>query len=351
MKDDEHFRQFAGQLQRAIAAYGVVKDPEEYQKQQLTQLLALERQFRDELLADPMGRAVYGEFIRYICDDRRQILDARPFFKERKQVFNNLISPILKARDIDALAQFSISFEFIAFVVEVFDWRTDSKVSQLYEQISKLRQELVVRNMPLAINRARLFFSRTQRSHLSLMDLIQIASKGLMNGIDKYAPENGTDVVPRKFRSTAMGRMTGDFIERYSETLLHFFPSDKRVLYRANKAARKNTVGGGLDYESLAEQVNAKAKDGGHKTDAADVADLMAASSCVSANTIQHSDNNRDGRDVERIDTFAAPEEDRPDTQAEERDVAARMTAAIAGLTIFERKILRLRGVRDHGPL
>jgi RNA polymerase sigma factor (sigma-70 family) len=189
-------------------------------------------------------------------------------------------------------------------------------------------------NTPLCINRARLFHSRTPPSHLSQMDLIQIGSVGLISGIDKYAPDG--EVVTKQFRSTAMGRMGGNFIEEYSAPMLHFFPVDKRKLYRANKIVGKSV--GPVDFGRVAEGVNEK---GDVSTTPDEMADLMAAASTVSSDSSLPSDPDA----PEPITRFAAPESVRPDVQFERGEAMGRMEAAIARLTVFEQKLLRLRGV------
>ncbi len=352
--DDPHFRHFAQALQAKIAEYGP-GDPQDRQKEQLEELISLETCFRDALLAGRYGEIAYTQFITYICEERKQILDARPYFRERKGTFTAQISPALKAKDALALAKFACNFEFISFVMAQRQWGPRSVLWRLYKKIIAIRQEIVVCNMPLAINRARVFFSRTQRSHLSYMELINIAAKGLINGIDKYSP--GGEVVPRVFRSTAMGRMGGDFIERYSETMIHFYPADRRKLYRANKAVGR-AESSDHDYEVVAKQVNSVPKkkkknlegveiegsdvDEDHQTTPLEIADIMAASSCVSADSSRPTDP----ESPEPIERFAAPDSVRPDVQAEENDLAVRMASAIARLSVWERKILRLKGVR-----
>jgi hypothetical protein len=206
--------------------------------------------------------------------------------------------------------------------------------------------------MPLGIARARVFYSRTPKSHLSYLDLIQIAAEGMMSGVDKYSPGKKGEVDPKVFRSTMIGRISGNHIEEYSETLIHFFPVDKRKIYRANKLIRH--FAGMVDHEKLADQVNegpAKKKgeesDGdeenvSHKTTASEIADLMAAASTVSADSSLPTDPDA----PEPITRFAAPEATRPDVQVENRAALVLLAQAEKGLTLWERKLLRLKGLR-----
>lgn len=354
IQDNEHFKGFAVALEEHIARYGKIDDWFAHQKKQMETLISLEKRWRQSVIRHRYGSWVYRKFITFIAEERKNILAARPYFRERQGVFAKKISKALKmgASGCSDLYSFSINYQFILFVMKQRNWGARSQVAKLSEQIRKLRQEIVEMNMPLAINRARVFYSRTPHSHLSYMDLIQIAAEGLMSGIDKYSPDKH-GVITKVFRSTAMGRMGGNFIEEYSETLVHFFPADKRKLYRAHKLVGKYATG--VDYEHLAkavsEAVKKKGEDGDEdseedcevpQTNASEIADLMAAASCVSADSSLPTDPEA----PEPITRFAAPESTRPDIQVEDRDAFALMSEAGKGLTVFERKLLRLKGIR-----
>jgi len=103
-------------------------------------------------------------------------------------------------------------------MIERVDFGKDSELLKIYGKILELRQELVLMNLPLVISRARIFYSRTPKSHLSFMDFIQIGVAGLLAGIDKYCGEYS-----RVWRSVVIGRIVGDYISSYcldSDTLI-----------------------------------------------------------------------------------------------------------------------------------
>lgn len=335
MADDEHFSAFASSLEDAIDRYGLTRDWNARQRAQMERLMRLEKRFRRTLLRGLYGNFMYRRFVEFICDEQANILDARPYFRERQGVFAQYISSALKERDHKALQRFSINFLFADFVMRQRRWGASAPLRAVFDDIVALRKEIVTMNLPLCINRARLFYSRTPESHLSQMDLIQIGTVGLMSGVDKYAAgEEG--VVTKQFRSTAMGRMGGNFIEEYSDPMLHFFPIDKRKLYRANKIVGKSV--GAVDFERVADGVNEK---GDVKTTPDEMADLMAAASTVSSDSSLPSDPDA----PEPVTRFAAPESARPDVQFEQDEAMGLMKSAIAQLTVFEQKLLRLKGV------
>lgn len=339
MVDDPHFRLFAQSLEAAIDRFGETEDRDflARQKRQVDTLVSLERAFKKTLVAHSKGERVYRLFIRFICDERRNILDARPYFRERQNVFTQRISEALRSRKVRALYRFDFNYRFIQFALQVGRFRPGSPLVKIAKAVAAIRDELITMNMPLAISRARIFYSRTPKAHLSYMDLIQIACEGLMSGIDKFVPP-----FSKAFRSVAIGRMTGNFIEDYSETLVHFFPTDKRKIYRANKlVGRQASV---VDYEELAKQVN-RGVEPGHRTTSSEIASLMAASSTVSTDApALTNDSDEEGPSV--VDRFAAPTDCQPDVIVERMDSMRALQQAMAVLTQFEQKLLRLKGIQ-----
>lgn len=336
--DDSHFRQFASCLESAIAREKVPDNVNflKLQKQQVEALVKTEKEFRRTICSYTSGRTgrhIYNAFIRYICEDRRNILAARPFFRERQTIFTKSISQALKDKDFKALQKFNFNFHFIQFVLDHYKWPENHRLVKLGKKIIELRATLVTMNMPLAISRARIFYSRTPKAQLEYMDLVQISCEGLMSAIDKF-------VLPytSAFRSVAIGRMTGNFIEQYSETLVHFYPVDKRKIYRANKLLRRNTDT--IDFVALAGKVNHGVEKPG-LTNPSELAGLLAAQSYVSTEQTV-----RDGEDeVSVADRYAAPASCQPDIQFEAMDTHRSLKQAFNSLSPMDRKILRLKGV------
>ena len=350
MLDQEEFKDFAKAMRVVIDRYANGKQPVEQQEGQVIELLSLEKQFRQTLNADPAGPKVWADFIKSIVYDRGNILTARPFFRERQGRFSKYISPALKSEDSVEVSKYNINYQFIAFVMKIADERLYNILSPLEKKVKYLRNKIVEINMPLAINRARVFYSRTPRSHLTYMDLVLIAASGMLHGVDKYAPDETGIVIAKQFRSTIIGIMGGLFLNDYNQTLLHFFPQDKRKLYRAHKAIGRQ--GPLVDFQEIADTVNLDpvgmiGKDFvKNPTNADEIAEILAAASTVSADSLNDKhDVNFDVR-PEPITRFAAPESSRPDAQMQEKNDTRVMYNAMRGLSIWESKILRLKGIR-----
>jgi DNA-directed RNA polymerase specialized sigma subunit len=348
-EDETHFRVFAGNLEAAIKRYESL--PEETllvrQRRQLQLLINLEKKFRKTLIKHPWGPSVYRDFVSMILDKKRNILAARPYFRERQSIFASKISRALKRRSDKGLYQFRFNYSFVLFVLQAKNWKSNkigAKIVQLAKQINEIRMEIMEMNMPLAISQARIFWSNTPKSHLSYMDLIQIHCGGLLVAIDKFVPPDTSDMSEeeeleayRKFRAVAIGRMIGDRIEQYSETLIHFYPVDKRKIYRANKARRK--MGDAVDYAKMAESVNEDVEKA-HQTNPEEIAELLAASSCVSGDHTM-----ADGEGDTLLERYEADAENRPDLQMEESNAILAMRSKIQELRLVEKKLLRMKGV------
>lgn len=332
---DEHFRQFIGSLERAIDCYEGENDLAA-QKGQVERLNALEIEWRRAVVRHRWGKFAYKDFLKLILDEKRNILMARPYFRERNQTFQEEISDVIRNREYRKLYQYHANYNFIQFVMESRKWHPNGKVAKTYAKIKALRNELVERNMPLAISEARLFWGKTPRSHLTYMDLVQLSADGLVSAIDKFCLPYS-----RVFRAVIIGRIRGNLIEAYSETYLHFYPADKRRLYRAHKAIGRMREQG-HDYQEIANSVNRDSPDD-HVT-ASEVMSLVTAAAVVSANALPlHEDE--DEAPVNPIDRYPVQAAQNPDIMYEEHQARETVRQAIEELSVLEQKVLRLKGV------
>jgi DNA-directed RNA polymerase specialized sigma subunit len=337
--NDEHFRLFISNLELAIDRYEGENDTES-QKAQIEKLVGLEKDFRKALVRHQWGSFSYKDFLGLILDKKRNILMARPYFRERNEIFQAEISDIIRTRNYRAMYRYHVNFNFIEFVMKSRQWhkvRSGRKLVRIYKEIKAIRRELVERNMPLAISEARLFYSKTPKAHLAYMDMVQIASDGLVSAVDKFVLPYST-----VFRAVIIGRIRGNLIESYSETYLHFYPGDKRRIYRAHKAIGQLKDGGHIDYDAVVRIVNLDEE----KTlvSTGELINLLSAASVVSANALPLIQE-EDDPPVNPIDRYADLNETRPDILLEEEQARDAVSSSIARLTVFERKLFKLKGI------
>lgn len=312
------------------------------QKIQVEELISLEKQFRDTIAKRKFSNEIYKKFLQNVCIKNRNILSARPYFRETAKTFSKNITPAIRMDNIQELKKFNINFLFIKFIKANWLGVFPPEAEELYSKIFESRRILIENNMPLAINRAKLFFRKTPQSHLTLLDLIGICSLGLATGIDKwcgpYSPV---------FRSVCIGRMVGNMIEDYSETLLHFYPSDKRILYKANSIKGRRGI---EEIDKLTTAVNNSLqediKEGKNvpisEVKVGELNDLMHAASTTSADMPIQSDKDREYN----IYDFTAD----VSIDAEElyaiKESMSKMLLHVDKLPLIHRKILRLKGIK-----
>lgn len=338
---DDSFYRLAGEVASALAKN---KDGTT-QKQQVEELLDTEKKFKENVLKYRQSTEIYKKFLQKVCIKNRNILSARPYFREAAVTFSKSITPAIKANNIDELKKFNINYQFVKFIRENWLGPFPKRAEDLFQRVHKARQILIENNMPLAINRAKLFYRKVPKSHLTLMDMIGICGMGLAAGIDKYC-----GVYTPVFRSVCIGRMVGNLIDSYSETMLHFYPSDKRILYKANSIRGRQGI---EQIKELAEAVNRSfqedAKEGKsipkHEVKVGELSDLMHAASTVSANATSDVGNKGTEREFSVYDYTADPTVDIERSYIEKESMS-RMLMFASKLPILHRKILRLKGIK-----
>ncbi len=309
------------------------------QKLQVEELLDAEIKFKETVLKYRQATEIYKKFLQKICIQNKNILSARPYFRETAVSFSKKITPAIKVSNIEVLKTFDINYQLIQFIRNAWLGPFPKRAEQLYQRVHKARTILIENNMPLAINRAKLFYRKTPQSHLTLIDMIGICGMGLAAGVDKwcgpYSPV---------FRSVCIGRMVGNLIDSYSETMLHFYPSDKRILYKAHTIRGRRGID---EIHALTDAVNQSFRDDEaegksipkNEVTVSELSALMYAASTVSADATV---------DDEGFGVYTYTEDPAQDTEANyiARETTAQMLSLASKLPILHRKILKLKGIK-----
>jgi len=225
------------------------KQKDQLQEKQVNNVYELEDIFKKSLrnTAPEKLTSVYQKFITYIRKDIGNILVSQSYFREKKTSFTK-ISKCIKNDDPKGLMEFHPNYNLIAFIVKNWEDPLPLKTQSVYDRFIEARQTLIENNIPLAINRALLFYRKTTENDLSLLDLVNICITGLTVGIDKY-----TGPYNKVWRSVCIGRMVGFMIKEYSETFVKLYPNDKKILYRANVIKYRKKI---EDIQDLTKAVN-----------------------------------------------------------------------------------------------
>ena len=341
---DPHFRDFSKKLRETIAKYDPVHKDDllEFQRKQMENLIDLEDQYRKILISHPVGVEVYQAFITYIKEEKSTILSARPYFRERSSTFEG-VSYAIKNNLPENLFPFSFNYNFIHITKKLVKLPTNIGLQKLDKEIKRVRNDMMILNMPLAINRAKMFYDKVPKDFLSYLDAVQICCEGLASGIDKFVPPPGG--MTKVFRSVLIGRMVGELIEANSATLLHFFPNDRRKIYHSNKLVRFHK-GSETNYESLSKAINDK-KILDTVVTPEEISMLMSAASHISSDSYSNDNNKEEEIRVTKMmaNRFVSDSSVQPDVMVEKADLQDKLQNAMQCLSVFENKILRLKGV------
>ena len=330
---DPMFSQLAQEVARCIE---LNKDGTT-QKEQFEELVNAERLFHETLLSYRNATEMYKRYIQLIRIKNKNILSARPYFRETSETFSSEITPALKDKDPESLKKFNINYHFVKFCKDNWIGLWTKKIDLIYHRVERARTVLVQNNMPLAINRAKLFYRKTPKGHLSFLDMVEVSAMGLCAGIDKY-----TGIYKKNFIGVCIGRIVGNLIDVYSETPVHFYPSDRRVLYRANSIRGRQGI---QDITELNKAVNdsfaadlAEGKTAPKSVTVTELSYLMAASSMASA------DSNL-GEDGCGVYTYTPDETESVEEVLIKKQKTSQMARLARKLPIINQKVLKLKGI------
>lgn len=325
------------------------------QKEQVDELLSSEKKFKESILKYKQSTQVYKKFLQKVCIQNKNILSARPFFRESAITFSKKITPAIKdamftkkneeqaaskiSQAVETLKTFNINYQLIKFIKENWLGPFPKKSQQLFDRVHKARTVLIENNMPLAINRAKLFYRKTPKNHLSLLDMIGASAMGLSSGIDKYVGEYS-----KVFIGVCLGRIVGNLIEAYSETTLHFYPNDRRILYRAHSIRGRRGID---DPKELTAAINQSFKEDGlegisvpkNDVEVGELNALLNAASTVSA------DISIDDEGFGVYSYTADPTQDIEGHYSNTEETSQMLNLA-SKLPLINKKILRLKGIK-----
>jgi DNA-directed RNA polymerase specialized sigma subunit len=217
------------------------------QKTLLNELFGLEKQFRDLLLSDKKhGTLVYKKFIDYMNNVKKNetskyLLISRVYFREKQARSTQIYNAILNNKP-ESLYKFRINYRFIDWALKNYKGHKIKALINIYNEIVKIRHILVNNNLPLALNRAKIFWThavKPQHRHkdLDYMDFVQASAEGLLVAIDKFVPP-----YKKVFASTAIARMNNNMDEILNDSIVHIPQNEKRILKRAVKAQQKTNA-------------------------------------------------------------------------------------------------------------
>jgi RNA polymerase sigma factor (sigma-70 family) len=302
----------------------------------LQELVETEMAFRRLLLSDKKGDELYKKFIKFIMFDKRNMISARVYFRERQDAFDEVLSEAFRSGRTAPLKRLSINYSFASWAMANYRGPKRRALSTVYRRMGRIRRTLHENNLPLVLNRVKRFWYKVPEVHLEYMDHIQAASEGLLTAIDKYS------IGESKFVSVAIGRITLNLLTDQNATMLKMSPREKRIQYRANMA--KNELGtSDITDPRVLSFVREKFKG----VTLRELVDINNASSVPKSlapalgNDATEEDQSADTQTEDRAIYMAQEQEDVVE-QAERSEQVGALRGALRQLSVIERKIVRL---------
>lgn len=302
------------------------------QKAQVERMMELEKNFKKNINSYKQSDKIYQKFLMYIKIERGNILTARPFFREDSRTFGTYISPAFKKDDVQRIKDFNINYKFMKFVIENWRGNLPAKALKNWNEHQYIRQKIIENSMPLAINEAMKFYKAVPKSHLTLMDMINASMSGLCIGVDKWVGPFRT-----VFRSVCIGRMKSNIMELYNQTSLHYYPSDKKIIYKANLLKSREKI---EDSEVLLDAINGYLKDNDDKRQL----EMYELENLLNGSDMKSVETEIDEEGFSVYDTYFE-EENIVESTMEKADLLKNVLVQCKNLKIIERKIIKLKGV------
>lgn len=335
--NDQDFYVLANDIARVLAKNNKGKklNKREFtkkQKFQVERMMELEETFRKTINTYKQSDKVYYKFLIYIKIEKGNILMARPFFRENSKTFGKDISPAFKDGDVQKIKEFNINYKLIQFIIENWRGNIPQKALDAWKEHQEIRKQLIENSMPMAINEAMKFYKAVPKTHVTLMDMINASISGLCIGVDKWVGPFRT-----VFRSVCLSRMKSNIMDVYNQTFLHYYPSDKKIIYKSNLLKAREKI---EDPDILLKNINEYLKENNDKRVLKnhELQDLLNGSSLESIE-MQTED---DGFTV--YDTYI-DERNNIENNVEKFDLFKKVLLGCEKLPLLERKILKLKGV------
>jgi len=318
MANIDFVRQFIKLMDESIKK-NKLEDPQT-NKQYFNKLFSLENKFKKLLLKSHEGKDVYQQFMNYILYERKNIITARSFFRERQETFGAFIALAFHKKKSNMLHKFKINYMFIKWAVVKYSGKDIAELKTINDEIISLRKTICEMNLPLVLNRVKLFWARIEHNNVEYLDLIQSAAEGLMTAIDKFVPPYNS-----VFCSTAIARMVLNMSEGQKESIVNISPREKRILYRYDKA--KKIL---IDEKDILEYVKESFKNVTIKK----LYDIVNATSLpVSI----------DENSSYFYNFLEATGKDTPEQAIINKDIIDKLLKALDNLSTLERKVIKLK--------
>ncbi len=303
----------------------------------LNKLFQLEKDFAKRVQSTAAGRKVYFKFIKFINKGRGGIKAARSYFRSRQDTFKDTVNVAIRTNVPSLMYHIPINYNFCTYTLENIDKvNKDGKTINIevikdlfntFSQIKALREEIITKHLYLSLSRAKVFSNNSYNSQ-SFEDLIQIANIGLITAVDKYVLETDTS----NFHRVAIGFMMKSLINDGDDAGdVSIGADDRKKLYSIRRIL---SIFPDATTDYIAETL---------EIEESTVKDLLSATFKKSLDDFASED-----KDIRIVDIFHNEDLQEMDQydKVEDNDSKSKISNVLHSLSIFERKVLALKGVK-----
>jgi len=297
---------------------------------ELQKLTDLELRFTKRLRTVAGGKKVYKDFITYIVEERG-LREARPYFRERENMYKGTINPAIENRKPQVLHKMRMNFLFCSFAMKQMEG-ADEALDKIFLELKQVRESLVHKHLHYALNRAKAFNKGIGRV-VEFSDLIQIANEALIISVDKYVIDENAS----PFHNMTVGRMIASLIVSGDQALsVAIGQQASRKLYKIRKLLEKTP---GLNTKELSVIMEIAEEEISLLINAASVKSLDEG--------LNSEEGDSDTPSITLMDFLPAiaDEYNDPYLYIEKKDLLETAAEIFQTLTLLEQKALRLKGV------
>lgn len=289
-------------------------------KKAIIELQKLENSFKKKLLNSKKNISHYEKFVDFILNEEKNILRAKIYFREPEGVFFSKISKMIRDKDIKGLTAFNMNYKFISIVMQDEELSKRKDLSTIFNKIVSIRKTIMDKNMPLIINRARLYQFKSRKFSEDPVDFIQTGTEGFVSAIDKFVVKKD-----HNFNGYAIGWIQAVLMAEFSTSFLRLPDKGRKILYRANIAIFRH---GMKDMNKVLEFVKEK-----YPNTTKELLDSIIISS-QNPEPIQNLNENEDSVE-DKIDQ---------EESIIKNEMKKKLYSAIEKLPIINRKVIILKG-------
>jgi DNA-directed RNA polymerase specialized sigma subunit len=284
-----------------------------------------EQSFAKKLQSTAYGRKVYLSFIQKIFKTDGGIKAAKSFFRARQHSFLDTVNKGIRNVKPELIYSVPINFRFCQFAINELNGK-DQKLTSLFSDIKKYREDIITKNLYLSLNRAKVYNSTSRGKNIGFDDLIQISNEALVVAVDKYVMDGEEST----FYQMAIGRMiSGLIVHGTNLSSATIGVHHQKKLYQIRKVLQDSP---GISNQEVANIL---------KVAREEIDELLSA-------TLYKSMDDRISEDSKARygDTIVSNSWQDDMNKLEKDDGISTMAYLFNQLTLLEKKVLLLKGVK-----